>query len=144
MAAAKWVKRACAFAALSALAACANVLPQETAAPTVPVVAPPAPKPLPPAPPKLSLADLASFAPPQMESIFGAPSLKRAEGEMTLLQFTSGSCITDMVFNASAMLVHVEARAKTGTPIEIQPCLDSFSQTLPQENAVAASGDSAS
>lgn len=144
MAAAKWVQWASTLAAISALAACAGVLPQEAAAPAAPVVEPPAPKPLPPAPPKLSLADLGRYAPPEIENIFGAPSLKRAEGEMTLLQFTSGSCITDMVFNASAMLVHVEARAKTGTPIEIQPCLDSFSQTLPQENAVAASAEPAS
>lgn len=140
MAAAKWVGRGCAFAALIALTGCVELLPQEAAAPpslAAPEDAVPEPKPAPP-PPKLALADLARYAPMQMERIFGPPSLKRAEGQMTLLQFTSGSCITDMIFNASALLVHVEARAKLGTPIEIQPCLDSFSQTLPKPEQPAS------
>ena len=84
-----------------------------------------------PVPPQrtLALADLASFGPEDVRSVFGAPSLDRSEGPMRILQFTSGLCVTDMVFSDAGNLTHVEARAKTGTPIDIQPCLDSFEQT---------------
>jgi len=120
---------------MASLMASAGLMSGCSTGPTTPPIAapaPPKPKPLPPAlPRKIQLSDLARYSPSDVEAIFGAPSLKRSEGETTVLQFTSTSCITDMVFNKAANLIHVVARAKSGTPIEIQPCLDSFSQTLP-------------
>lgn len=99
---------------------------------------PPKPKPAPPqTPQKIQLADLARYSPADVEDIFGVPSLKRSEGDALVLQFTSTTCITDMIFNGKASLIHVEARAKSGTPIEIQPCLDSFSQKLPADEPAA-------
>jgi len=103
------------------------------APPKVAASAPPVPKPVPPPPPeKIRVADLASFTPTDVENAFGSPSLKRSEGGTVILQFTSGRCITDMVFDENANMIHIEARAKSGTPIAIQPCLDSFAQKLPK------------
>ncbi|MEM7568692.1 MAG: hypothetical protein AAF337_02745 [Pseudomonadota bacterium] len=115
----------------ASLNACAQTFQQAAK----PVQAPPeaaTPKPPPPPPRKLQLADLASFSPDKARSVFGTPSLERTEGEVLVLQFTSGSCVSDMVFNGGGALVHVETRAKSGTPIDIQPCLDTFEQTLPK------------
>lgn len=131
MAKAAWLKLSLSIAAISALGGCVELLPPEQPAATAPTppALPPAPKPTPPqVPPKLLLSDLARYAPAEIQTVIGAPSLKRMEGAMQVLQFTSGTCITDLVYNENAQLIHVEARAKTGIPIEIQPCLDSFPQ----------------
>ncbi|MEO0410909.1 MAG: hypothetical protein AAF221_03590 [Pseudomonadota bacterium] len=115
--------------AIFAIAGCTAPVSQPPKALPVPT-AELAPKPLPLR--KLMLADLAPLSPAAMTQVFGAPSLDRREGDVRVLQFTSGSCISDLVFNAAGNLVHVEARAKSGTPIEIQPCIDSFDTVLPE------------
>lgn len=124
----KRVTLAIALAVIGALSGCTQLAAPNVTA-KAPAAEPPAPKPEPPAPPpRLILADLARYAPADIQSVIGAPSLERMEGTMQVLQFTSGTCITDLIFENGAQLIHVEARAKTGIPIEIQPCLDSFSQ----------------
>lgn len=110
------------------LFACETVSTNTPAQPAAQPVAAPAP---PPPPPTLQEGDLRALSPKQVLGLFGSPSLDRQEGGVRILQFTSGRCVCDVVFDASQGLSYVEARAKNGTPIETQPCLDSFNIELP-------------
>lgn len=113
--------------------ACATLdtpAPPPAAEPVRPIL----PKPAPP-PAKLTAEAVKGLSPRQVLAVFGAPSLTRSEGAMSVLQFTGGSCIVDMVFDGSRAVIYLEARAKSGIPIDVQPCLDRFRQTLPVPSA---------